>query len=367
MNNVDVFCIVKIEGEDVTDLVRSLELEESDSLADVVSLTLGDHNLVLGDVVHEGLSLEVDLGRPDEHAVVFRGLVTGVATDLPGRHDPTVEVVAADSLIALSLRAHTKRWWNTPVSGIVREIALANSLLPGRIEPEEDALVGEFAPEQQVEETDLAFLNRLAGRFDSKVFAEHTGATDSLSFVSTRKLLEAEAVDQRLVFNANVADFRAGFDAYATAGAAHVVSTDPQTGKTVDLAEQLLVPTEAAWIPDPARIARLGEGAARVSTLLARAAAKRARVSEFWRVPPRVAGAPARVQTDRSLTLGDRSRRLGQSARGRAAGSILLRPRTRVRVEGAGGRWSGLWYVARVRHELDLARRTYLTSFLCTR
>lgn len=367
MNGAELFCVVKVEGEDVTDLVRRLELEESDSLADIVRLTLGDDNLVLGDVLHEGLSLEVDLGRPDEHSIVFRGLVTGVAMDLPGRRGPTVELVAADSLISLSLRAHTKRWWNSPVSGIVREIALANSLLPGRIEPEEDALVGEFAPEQQVEETDLAFLNRLAVRFDSKVFVEHKGATDSLSFVSTRKLLEAEPLDQRLVFNANIADFRAGFDAYATAGETHIVSTDPQTGKTVDLAEKLLVPTEATWTPDAARIARLGEGAARVAALLARAAAKRARVSEFWRVPPRVAGAPARTQTDRALTLGDRSRRLGQSARGRAAGSTLLRPRTRVRVEGVGGRWSGLWYLARTRHELELGRRTYMTSFLCTR
>jgi phage protein D len=366
MSAVPVFCVVKVEGEEVTDLVRRLEVEESDSLADVAKLVLGDDNLVLGDVLHEGLSVEVDLGRPDEHAVVFRGLVTGVVSSVGGR-SPTVELTATDSLIALSLRASTKRWWNTPVSGIVREIAVANNLLPGRIEPEEDALVGEFAPEQQVEETDLAFLNRLAGRFDSKVFVEHTGAVDSLNFVSTRKLLEAEPIDQRLVFNANIADFRAGFDAYATAGETRVVSTDPKTGATVDLAEKLLVPTEAAWVPDPARIGRLGEGAARVSTLLARAATKRARVTQFWRVPPRAAGTPARESSDRSLTLGDRSRRLGQSARGRAAGSISFRPRTRVRVEGVGGRWSGLWYLAQVRHELELGRRTYDTSFVCTR
>jgi hypothetical protein len=65
-------------------------------------------------------------------------------------------------------------------------------------------VIGVAAPEQQVEETDLAFLHRLADTFDSKVFVEQTGPTDSLSFVATRVLLEAEPVPQRLVFNANL-------------------------------------------------------------------------------------------------------------------------------------------------------------------
>jgi phage protein D len=362
-----VFCVVTVEGEDVTDLVRHLELEENDSLADMARLTLGDDDLVLSDVLHEGLAVEVDLGTPQEHAVVFRGVVTGIVADFLSRGGPTVELTVADGLIGLSLRPRTKRWFNTPVSGIVREIALSNSLLPGRIEPADDRVVTDAAPEQQVEETDLAFLHRLADTFDSKVFVEQTGPTDSLSFVATRVLLEAEPVPQRLVFNANLADFRAAFDAFATAPETHLVSTDPKTGATVELGERLVGPIEPSWIPDSARIARLGEAAGRVSSILARGATKRARVADFWRLPPRVAGVPARDAADRSLALGDRARRLGQSARGRAEGSIWLQPRARVQVHGVGGRWSGPWYLARVRHELDLTTRAYTTSFACVR
>jgi phage protein D len=365
--DVDTFFVVTIEGEDVTALVRRLELEESDSRADMATLTLGDDNLVLCDVLHEGLSVQIDLGGPYEHAVVFRGVVTAITGDYLSRGGPLVELTAADGLIGLTMRPRTRRWWNAPVSGIVREVALANGLLPGRIEPGDDPIVVDTAPEQQVEETDLAFLYRLAGRFDSKVFIDHRGPTDSLNFVSTRSLLGEEPVDQHLVFNANLADFRAGFDALATAGETHVVSSDPTTGETVDVAEQLVDPAEASWVPDPARIARLGDGASLVTALLARGAPKRARLTESWRVPPRVAGAPARKASDRSLTLGDRSRRLGQLARGRAAGSILLRPRARVQVDGVGARWSGLWYLARVRHELEVGRRSYTTSFVCSR
>jgi phage protein D len=362
-----VFCVVTVEGEDVTDFVRYLELEENDSLADMARLTLGDDELVLSDVLHEGLAVEVDLGTRDEHAVVFRGVVTGVVADFLGSGGPTVELTAADGLIGLSRVPHTKRWFNTPVSGIVREVALSNGLLPGRIEPADDRVVTEAAPEQQVEETDLAFLHRLADAFDSKVFVEQTGPIDSLSFVATRALLEAEPVPQRLVFNANLADFRAAFDAFATVPETRLVSTDPKTGATVNVGERLIGPTEPAWIPDAARIARLGEGAARVGSIVARGAAKRARVADYWRVPPRLAGVPARDPADRSLALGDRARRLGQTARGRAEGSIWLQPRARVQVSGVGGRWSGAWYLARVRHELNITRRSYTTAFACVR
>lgn len=366
-DDVDVFFRVTVAGEDVSDVVRLLELDESDAQADLVTLTLGDDNLILLDVLHEGLPVEIDLGRPDEHAVVFRGVVTAIEADLTSRRGPSVEVTAADGLIGLALRPHTKRWWNTSVSGIVREIAVANGLLPGRIEPAEDLVLADTAPEQQVEETDLAFLERLAGRLDAKLFVDHTGPTDSLNLVSTRKLLEAEPVDEQLIFNGNLAEFRAGFAAWATAGQTRVVSTDARTGETVDLAEQLVSPAEASWVPDAARIARLGDAAERVAALLLQGAATRARLTDFWQVPPRATGVPARSGSDRSLTFGDRARRLGQRANGRAGGSIALRPRTRVQVAGVGGRWSGGWYVASVRHVLDTGSRDYHTRFSCTR
>jgi hypothetical protein len=361
-----VYCTVKIEGEDVSDLVTRLQLEESDSLADQARITFGDGDLVLSDVLHEGLAVEIDLGRPDEHAVVFRGVVTGVSANFPARGQPTVELTAADSLILLSMKAQTKRWWNTSVSGIVGQIASANGLLAGTISPGDDELVQDAHPLQQVAETDLAFLNRLAHDYDAKLYVDHSGPTDSLNFVSTQSLVQAAPIEQKLVFNGSLAEFRAMFDAFATAGEEALVSTDPQTGDPVKLSETLLGPTDSTWTPDPARIARLG-GGGRIATILAKSAAKKAKLTDYWRVPPREAGAPSRPSSDKSRTLGDRTRRLGQTGRGRALGSIWLKPRVRVTIEGYGGRWSGPWYVSRARHQLELPARTYVTSFLCVR
>jgi hypothetical protein len=359
------YCRVSVEGQEITDLVHRCELDESDELADQARLTLGDANLVLSDVLHEGLAIEIDLGRDDEHAIVFRGVVTGVEAHFPSHGSATLDLTAADSLILLSLKAQTKRWWNTTVSQIVSDIAVANGLRPGTIAPVHDEQFDDARPAQQVIETDLAFLQRLARLYDAKLYIDHGEPTDTLNLVATTSLMEAEPIDQMLVFNGNMSDFRVAFDSSATATEQSLVSTDPQTGEVVELSERIAESGEASWTPDPGRVA-LG-GGDRLAGLLGQSAAKRAALTDYWRVPARVAAVPARPSSDGSRTFGDRARKLGQRGRGRTTGNIWLRPRKRVRIEGYGGRWSGPWYLAGVRHVLDLDERDFVTSFTCTR
>ena len=366
MNN-DVFFSVKIEGEEVGDLLDRLEVEESDSRADLATLVLGDKYLVLADIVHEGLTVEIDLGWSDAHALIFRGPVTGIRATYPTRGPAVVELQATDSLIQLGFKPNTRRWWNTTVSQVVREVALANGLQPGQVTVAKDATLDEKRPRQQIEETDLAFLHRLARDYDCKVFVEPKDSGDVLNFLSTSSLLQADPIEEQLAFNANVEEFSAAFDAFAPTVRERLVTTDPQTGDRVEVSTDLATVADAAWTPDPDRLARAGAAADRLAALVAKGAAKRARLPDFWRQPARDAGAPARPASDAAGVLGDQARRLGHTARGRARGSVWLRPRRRVNVVGYGGRWSGAWYLARVRHVVDLGRRSYTCSFLCTR
>ena len=361
-----LFASVKVEGEELRDLLELLVVEESDSQADLAILTFGDNYQVLSDILHEGLSVEIDLGREDAHALLFRGTIIGIRALFPNRGQATVEIQAIDSLTQLNYQPRTRRWWNTTVSQIVRDLAIANSLVPGDIQPMEDSLIEESLPRQQVAETDLAFLHRLAQDYDCKLYVEHEQRRDTLNFVSTLSLFNAEPLEETLRSNVNLLDFTVSYDTFATAPEIRLVATDPETGDRIEISTDLISPTDTQWTPDPARIAQTG-AAARLTRLLTLAASKRSRLRDFWRVPPRIAGAPARPLDDPSRTLGDFSRRLGQSGRGRARGSIWLRPRRRVVIEGYGGRWSGDWYLARVRHELDLSQRSYISSFVCTR
>jgi hypothetical protein len=364
---------VAVDDEELSDQVLRLELDERDSLADLVTLTFGDSHLILADLLVEGQPIEIDLGWTDEHAVVFRGIITGIRGNYPSGGLPTVEVEAMDSLITLSLRSKTRRWTEAPAQ-IVNAVAVANHLKPGTVDLAEPAgeLPGGAAPsqpplEQQVEETDLAFLHWLAREYDCKVFVDHVEASDTLNFIATRTLLKADPLERALVFNASLQSFAPSFDLFATDPEEHLVTTDPSTADRVQLNRKLIDGREGLWFPDPDRIARLGDGVGRVASLAARATSRHYTVTDTWRRPPRLAGAPSRPSSDPAGTFGDPSRCQGQVGRGRTPGNIWLRPRRRVTIEGYGGRWSGVWYLARTRHLLDLPRRSFVTSFVCTR
>lgn len=350
----------------MSDLLTEIKVEESDTQADLATLSFTDSELVLQDILQEGLSIQIDMGRAEAHALLFRGVITHVRPGLASEGQPKLEVEAMNSLIKLALRPRTRTWQNTTVSQIVRDIAQSNQLRPGRIEPEDDAEISERQPRHQQEETDLAFLFRLAQDYGSRLYIGYEDVADTLNFVATSKLLEDAPLNQPLVFNDNLEDFSASADSFAADAAPALAITDPTTGEP-DSVETAAASAEERHTPDADRIARLTEGGARVAQLVAQTAASRERPEEVRQSPARLLGNPSRPASDRSGTYGDRTRNLGQRAEGRTTGNIWLQPRRRVRIEGYGGRWSGVWYVAEVEHQLDIAQRRYTTSFTCTR
>lgn len=359
------YCTVKVEGEDLTEFAVTVTVDESDRCADGARVLFGDTYLVLCDVLHEGLTLEIELGTAGEHAVVFRGPVTSVSAHFPEVGSPRVLLEAHDNLIALSFRPRTKRWGNTTVSSVVRQIALDNEMVAGTISPGDDVLAPEERPAQQVAETDLAFLERLAVDADSKLYVDHSNPVDSLNLVSNQSLLQADPLPGSLQFNGTLYDFRASFDAWAAAPEVSLTTTDPRSGDRVAWSSSYA--GAATWTPDSRHLARLGDGADRVTSLIARSSAKRERRTDWWRHPARQAGAAARPSSDHSGVHVDLLRHSGEVARGRTGGNVWLRPRKRVEVIGYGGRWSGVWYLARVRHDLDIQRRRYLSTFVGVR
>lgn len=370
----ELFVEVKIEGELVSDLLEKVQIEESDGQTDMATLTFGNSELILSDILHEGQTVEVDLGRKAIHAVIFRGIITSVRANFTTTGAPTVEVQAMDSLIQLGFESKTKRWWNTTVMQIVQQIAITNGLIPGLVQPTIDTLVAESRPLQQIEETDLAFLLRLAKDYDAKLFVEHF-PVDTLNFVSTRTLVESPPVPEPLIFFVNLQEFTASFDAFATMGSKQVVTTDPLTGTRVAIPEEPVLVAEekaavalaASWVPDPLKLLRLGLGAIRLGIISAKSAPKRTQFDSYWKEPARVSGAASRLPSDLGETFGDWSRRLGQTGQGSATGSILLRPCINALFEGCGGRWSGKWYLSEVTHQIDIPQQNYTCEFTCTR
>lgn len=365
------FYCTEIEGEDVSNLLTEIKVEESDTQASLATLSLVDSELVLQEVLRQGLHIEIDLGRADAHSVVFRGMVTSVRAKIPSQGQPELEVEAMSSLVQLALRPITRQWQNLHIGDIVRKIAMASNLKPGQLPSEEgdsNPRISEMQPLQQIEETDLAFLLRLAQDYGSRLYVQHDERHDTLNFVTTQSLLEADPLSDPFAFNDNLEEFSVTVDSFAPKPAQLLISTVPTTGEPISAEpESSQSDTESECTPDPDRIARLPEGAIRIGRLATLTTSSRENAADFRLRPSRVVGAPAREAADKSGTFGDLTRRLGWSAEGRTEGNSRLQPRRRITVEGYGGCWSGEWYLAEVEHHLNVAQRQYTTSFTCTR
>ena len=359
--------MVKRDGyadTEVSPYLTHLQVEESDHEVDLASLTLQDSGLVQSEmaILQPGSLVEIDLGYQDAHTLIFRGYITSIRSTMMAQGEPQLAIQAMDSLIRLGLNPKTRSWRNTTVSQIVRDIASASGFQPDDIDPAEDAALQDpLRPYSQIEETDLALLLRLGQDYDSRLYVEHRDNFDTLNFVSTRKLLEAKPIEESLGFNSNMAEFSPSIDAFAAIPEQRLVTTDPRTGEVVTVTQNLVQPADTEWEPDLARLARIG---AEVTGGISKSISSS---PMFWQQPPRKVGVAARDVSDRAGTFGDWSRRLGQTAQGRARGSMWLRPRRRVRIEGCGGRWSGDWYLAQVQHQMNVRNRDYSCSFSCTR
>ena len=288
-----------------------------------------------------------------------RGLITGVRAHFPAGAGRVSAGDGRPDLLSLTPPAPLVEHDRRPRSCGVGSFTVAAAPSPHR----RRVLDG---PARASGETDLAFLYRLARDYDCKLYLEH-GAAPISSASWRRPACSTPAGRGGPDLPGQPGGFDVAFEAFATAAEHHLVTTDPATGETVAFEADTALPGEWTWTPDAERIARMGSAAAFVNALVARSAARRAQLRDYWRTPARAAGVPARPASDTAATYGDRSRRLGQRARGRARGSIWLRPRALVTVAGAGGRWSGEWYLAEVRHVLDLPRRSYTSAFVCTR
>jgi hypothetical protein len=384
----NLYYCLEVEGENLSDLIAGFRIEESDSQAGMATLTLRDSHLVLSNLLQEGLNVEIELGRREAHAPIFRGMITSIRPTFPSRGEPQLEVEVMDSLIRLGLRPQTRIWQGKTIGEIVGEIARNNHLCPGRIHLGEgrDRQIEADRPLMQIEETDLAFLYRLAQDYDCKLYVDHQISGDKLNFISTRHILESDPIATPLAFNDNLEEFSVTLDVFAIgARPTELITTDllsadrlppetaetpviPAAGSPAELASAgQLVATHAACVPDVERLARLGQAIERLSRLAIRFRARPTQREEAWPTPARLAGAPSRLSGDDSGTYGDASRIRGQTAQGKATGSIWLHPCQQVRVEGYGGCWSGNWYLTQVEHQLDLEERNYTCSFTCTR
>ncbi len=178
--------VVKIGGED---LVRDLHLTVASVSVDLKEKTAGrfsitvtnafswedrefvagarDERIELLDLFKFGTEVEVNLGygEPARLERVLEGTITELSTDFGSGGAPQLEVSGYDKLFALGIGKVTDYLENEPDSAYVLKIAKRHGLTPDITDttPAKPRI-------EQNEETDLAFLEKLAGRNDNFTF-----------------------------------------------------------------------------------------------------------------------------------------------------------------------------------------------------
>jgi phage protein D len=349
---------VTVEGQDITPWIGGITLVEDDHQADNVTLTIPDPRMIYADALMEGCRAEIDLGyrQADQHAMMLRALITKVELGYPENGVPSVKLKGEDSSIEMGLVEKKKRWHDTTVTGIVREIAGSYSFGSVQAQLTPDPRV---TSEHQDAKTDLAFLQDLAKKYAAKCFVElDENNREVLYFIPERRVVavrrpETLVLRYRQGPGSSLMSFSPQFDASYIDRLKEVNDLD-------DGGRQVNTPTPqpaevVIWnLPADLRSRVTAADWDRVQTLYDAGVRAKKALQKQLAAPRRRAGEVARNQDEldaRSTTL--ESRRLGMSASGTTIGTIWLRAKSNVVISGVHERFAGEWYVASVTHTLD--------------
>ncbi len=361
-------------GYDLSHDLSSLVVEEDAGRPDQLRVELSDPFTVLSHALCEGMEVEVDLGRADDHSVVFRGQIYRVEGGFPAGAVARVLLTAYDRSVRMGLRKRNRRFAGVSLSQIVS--AVAGGLFP-RIEVDvrgDPTFAGNGIRQQ--DETDLAFLLRLAARYGCEMFVVTDEAGDALHFVSQYRIMTAEpeatvtyrrsGVDHPLLefeASSDVGDIRlprvfSGID-YETGEPTEVTAVgieDVGTRDDVYFDESLA----ELHRREPERAARLDpllQAAAGVQRDLRRDLGGEEREATPGFVTAEELEVRARNQWSTRL--------YGMRGHGVTVGNQRLRAQASLLVAGVGGRFSGTWYLSQVRHVVD--GEGYRSEFECRR
>ena len=359
---------------DLSPALSTLVVEEDTARPDQLTLTLSDPYKVYSHALREGMAVEVDLGTTEDHSVVFRGHFYQVNGDFPQDGVPTLRLLAYDRSMRMGLRRRSRPWSNVALSDIVRTIGRDYFTVTGiRAEPRGDP---EFAGNgiRQQNETDLAFLYRLATYYGCEMFVVAGDRDDALHFIDQYSLMrrtpEVTLYQGRCGVAGRLLRFEASSDVSRIQLPRAFSGIDFDTGETNEETARV---EEAGNTDDSfaeenftAFSRHYPERAPQLQTLTGQSEALDREIREQLGSETREAtpgfttAEELRLRADNQFSNSLR----GMHGSGAAVGNHRLHAQVTIRIAD-GGRFSGTWYLSQVRHSLNL--QGYQTEFQCQR
>ena len=360
---------------DLSHDLTGMTIEEDGQKPNQLTVDLSDPYKVLSHALQEGMDVEVDLGYADDHSIIFRGRIYQVDSDFPQDGLPTIQFSAYDKSMHMGLRKRNRPWSGMLLSEIVEEIA-------GEYFDRDVQVALRGDPEftgngiRQQDETDLAFLLRLANRYGAEMFVITDEDTDTLHFKDQYSIMDADpeislyhgrcgAAGHLIQFQAgsNVSDIQLPrvFSGIEYESGERTEATTAEVEEVGDTEDTLFDDNLTAFRE------REPERADRLEALLGAAESipteLRTELGNEEREPtPGFASQEelnTRAQNQFSTSIH------GMRGSGVTPGNHRIRAQSNILIADVGGRFSGIWYLATVRHVLN--DQGYLTEIQCQR
>jgi hypothetical protein len=373
----------------ITDQVWRIDVEDYDRVIDKATLVLDDPGSTNASLLAPGLFVSIEMGWESERAAMFEGLVTRVEP-VAGQGSHRVSVVAYD----LSYKLQTTRKPGAKHAGkldtILTDLVAPSGIEVGKVVIDPMPEIPEREAVPQGDRTNWQMIQWFAEHYHARAFVEvnatakdsdeirKKGGKSRFYFVSEEALLAQEPLG-RLLFcpgHGQLLDFkykRVGSGASPSASAA---VGDPDTGETIEHDAPPVEP-EPPTVPDDRQLAQAAsvvgpayaKGLEAGHELVSTAAVK----PHEMRPTDLLAGHASDPAAVKEAIKQDRTRVLGYFGEGVAMGTVFMRAKGSVTIDGLATWAAGNWYVTRVNHIFERTRvqdkdqLTYRIKFRATR
>jgi hypothetical protein len=398
--DANVFLSVKVgdptKTMDIGRAIARIDVHDEDRGTDKATLVMDDHVGISTDVIQRNAPVTVELGWESEHAVIFMGRVHKIGSYTKRGAIGQLQFEVRDLSELMNVRPKLD---NRQHSGTLKEILT-------QLASEAGLKVGAVAidPMPKWPDTHKRLLNQgtrtnwqliqdVARDYGSRAFVEvntpaKTGAKPAepeakLYFFSESAMLAEKPLGKLTLCHGWGSLIKFDMTRIGTGSAPPQSATvvDPVTGKvcteTAEGGGEQPAPAISGGALDQLSATR-GPAAARSAESGLEVTAKTEPRADA-EIPARKVGTPSDCDMARRDIQPDETRRLGLSASGEAMGTVFMRAKSSVEIEGHSSQATGRWYLKRVNHIVEQARapgaepadvltvKTYRTRFEATR
>jgi uncharacterized protein len=363
-------------GCDLSPNINTLRIEESGGKSNQLTVQVSDPHKVISHAVQEGMNIEVDLGTTDDHSLVFRGMIYKTEGDFPEEGTPTVILKAYDQSMSMGLKRRNRIYTDVTLTDIIKQVA------KGYFSPEKTKVTLRGEPTftgngiRQQNETDLAFLLRLAQMFGCELVVTTEEDSDALLFIAQHAIMkkkpEVTLHHGRCGAPHRLLRFRADSDISNIQLPRVMTGIDADTGERLEVETAGIAETQTS--SDAFRdenvsafMCKETEKTTRIRNLVDAAEPAQKAIREMLGTvrmeptPSYTTQEALRIRTQNQFSTSLH----GMRGTGATAGNHRIQAQTTIELADLGGRFSNIWYLFEVRHILD--RNGYITEFECQR